>query len=271
MAGNNRRDYGTGSIYFDEKRGVWIASIDYQDPADGRRRFRRRSAKPNARGNVPKELKDWLDSQRWRKADGDTIDPVSVTISEWFVTWLQVHKPDIRAKTRESYDGVIRNRIIPKIGAVKLSDLDGTLLQQFINGQAKAFSPRGAQYARVVLKMGLKDAVRLGYLKTNPAEYVKAPRQIKAEMVTPTPEMILKMLEAAQSTKFGVYFLVVAASGARRGEILALRWSDVDMKRAASKSCGRWCIPRARKSSTMSPKPPAASGPSFCPKMSWRP
>lgn len=230
MSNDNRRDYGSGSIYFDEKRNVWIASVDYRDPADGRRRFRRKSAKPNARGTAPKELRDWLDSQRWRKADGEIIDPVSLTVAEWFTTWLQVHKPDIRAKTRESYDGIICNRIIPKIGAVKLTELDGTLLQRFINEQAKFFSSRGAQYVRVILKMGLKDAVRLGYLKTNPAEYVKAPRKTVTEIVPPTEAMILKMLETAQSTMFGTYFLVVAASGARRGEILALRWADVDLK-----------------------------------------
>ena len=230
MTKDNRRDYGSGSLYFDEKRGVWIASVDYRDKADGRRRFRRKSAKPNAKGNAPQELRKWMDDQRWRREDGDSIDPKSATVGEWFTTWLDVHKPDIKPKTRESYNSIITKRIIPNIGAVKLLALDGTVIQDFINKQAKTYSPRGAQYSRAIVKMGLKDAVRLGYLKSNPAEYAKAPRQVKAVLVTPTTEMIMAMLDAAQKTMFGVYFLVVAASGARRGEILALRWSDVDLK-----------------------------------------
>ena len=230
---NKRQDYGSGSLFFDEKREVWVASVDYRDPADGRRRFRRKSAKPNARGNAPKELRDWMDGQRWKRREGERIDPKSATVQEWFELWLSTHKPDIKAKTRESYDHIIQKRIIPGIGAVKLMALDGTVIQEFINKQAKAYSPRGAQYTRTLLKMGLKDAVRLGYLKANPAEFSKAPRQVKTPLVTPTTEMIMTMLDAARETMFGVYFLVLAASGARRGEILALKWDDVDFKEKA--------------------------------------
>ena len=230
---NKRQDYGSGSLFFDEKREVWVASVDYRDPADGRRRFRRKSAKPNARGNAPKELRDWMDGQRWKRREGERIDPKSATVQEWFEIWLSTHKPDIKAKTRESYDHIIQKRIIPGIGAVKLMALDGTVIQEFINKQAKAYSPRGAQYTRTLLKMGLKDAVRLGYLKANPAEFSKAPRQVKTPLVTPTTEMIMTMLDAARETMFGVYFLVLAASGARRGEILALKWDDVDFKEKA--------------------------------------
>ena len=230
MTKDKRQDYGNGSLFFDEKRGVWIASVDYRDPSDGRRRFRRKSAKPNARGNAPKELRDWMDDQRWRRREGDRIDPKSATVKEWFETWLSIHKPNIKSKTRESYDHIIQKRIIPGIGAVKLMALDGTIIQEFINRQAKAYSPRGAQYTKTLLKMGLKDAVMLGYLKSNPAEYTKAPRQIKKALITPTSEMIMTMLDAAKETMFGVYFLVLAASGARRGEILALTWDDVNFK-----------------------------------------
>ena len=94
-----------------------------------------------------------------------------------------MHKPDLRIKTREAYECIIKSRIVPHIGSVKLLDLDGTMVQAFINELAEKYSPRGAHYVRIILKMSLKDAVRLGYLKINPAEYVKAPRHIKPELV----------------------------------------------------------------------------------------
>ena len=227
---DKRRDYGSGSIFFNEKLNVWIASIDFRDPRDGRRRYRRKSLKPNARGTVPRELRDWLDEQRHRLATGENIDTKNITVAEWLTTWLQVHKPDIRPKTRVSYDSVIKNKIIPNIGAIKLQSLDGTTIQRFINEQGKKYTPRGAQYAKVVLKMSLDDAVKQRCIRANPAEYVKVPIQVRKEMVVPSDEDIIKMLEAAQKTRFGTYFLVVAASGARMGEILALRWSDLDLE-----------------------------------------
>ena len=230
MSKDNRRDYKSGSIYFDTKRNVFVAELSYPDPGTGARRYRRKSGKPNKAGNAPQELKDWLDEMRGKKRSGVDLDEKSVTVAEWMKVWMEVHKPNIRAKTRESYGEMIRIRIVPAIGAVKLKALTQTAVQKMVNDLRKKYAPRGVQYTMAIFKQALSSAVENGLMQTNPAKNVKASAKCDHEISPPTVEEVVRFLESAQKTRFHMYFLLVAVTGMRRAEALALRWSDVDLK-----------------------------------------
>lgn len=226
----DRRDYKSGSIYFDEKRNMFVAEVSYQDPATGARKYRRKSAGANKAGKAPQELKDWLDEMRGKKRSGIDLDEKSVTVKEWLDVWLTIHKPNLRSKTRESYDGIIRLRIVPALGAVKLKSLTQTAIQKFVNDLRGRYNPRGVQYSMTIFKQALSCAVENGLLQNSPARNVKTAAKIDHEINPPAVEEVGVFLEAAKKTRFYMYFLLLAVTGMRRAEALALRWSDVDLK-----------------------------------------
>lgn len=227
---SGRRDYKSGSIYFDEKRNVFVAEVSYADPATGARKYRRKSASANKAGKAPQELKDWLDEMRGKKRSGIDLDEKSVTVKEWLDVWMGIHKPDIRVKTRESYSEIIKIRIVPALGAVKLKALTQTAIQSFVNEQRKKYTPRGVQYTMSIFRQALSSAVENGILQISPARNVKTAAKNDHEINPPQMDEVGLFLAAAKKTRFYTYFLLLAVTGMRKSECLALRWADIDLR-----------------------------------------
>ena len=221
---NKIRDHGQGSLFWHEKRKVWTASFSYTDPADGVRRYRRKSGKTKG------PLNDWLDEMKNAKKAGKSLDPKSATIKEWMPIWLGEYKKNIRPTTRASYADNIQRIIVPEIGSLKIREVTPLDIQSFISRIEKKYSPRGVQYARGILSQSLKDAEEDGLIDRNPVrgKKTKGPRVPKAEIFAPEQADVQRFLESAKKTYFYHYFLILASAGCRRGEALGLKWSDVD-------------------------------------------
>jgi integrase len=127
---------------------------------------------------------------------------------------------------------------VPRLGSIKLQELKPLHIEQFYNSMAeqvgvagKPLAPRTARQAGAILKTALKQAVEVENLITiNPATRVKLP---KSNSVTPTPfnfSELKQFLDVARSHRLYFYFRLSAFTGARRGELLALKWSDFDGK-----------------------------------------
>jgi integrase len=127
---------------------------------------------------------------------------------------------------------------VPRLGSIKLQELKPLHIEQFYNSMAeqvgvagKHLAPRTARQAGAILKTALKQAVEVENLITiNPATRVKLP---KSNSVTPTPynfSELKQFLEVARSHRLYFYFRLSAFTGARRGELLALKWADFDGK-----------------------------------------
>jgi integrase len=161
-------------------------------------------------------------------------------VTEFIHTWLfTIHRQQLKPTTFHSYEKIVRNHIIPGLGAIKLSDLKPTDIQRFygevlaktgVNG--KPLSPRTAQYAGAILKKALKYAVEVeGVLSFNPASRVPLPKSVSSSVPTPWSFGELReFLESVKSHRLSFFFRLSAYTGARRGELLALRWSDFDGK-----------------------------------------
>lgn len=175
----------------------------------------------------------------YRKGVGYENQPLSTWLWLWFESFA---KPNIRPGTAEGYSNAIRNHIIPALGHIRLSRLSSIQIQTFYNqlkekGRVDSngkplFEPLSASTIKSthnILSAALKLAVKERLIPFNPCDNCKVPKLEKREMKVLPQDKIAAYLEAARS--LGVYemFYLELTSGLRRGELLALLWSDLDI------------------------------------------
>jgi integrase len=146
-------------------------------------------------------------------------------------TWLdEVAKPTIRASTYASYDDIVRLHLIPGLGRIPLAKLSPNEVQAFLNAKlASGLSPRRVQYLHAVLRRALVTAERWGLASRNVAKLVDPPRVPRHEIAPLTPEQARQLIDASVDDRWLGLYVTALGTGLRQGELLALRWDDVDL------------------------------------------
>ena len=152
-----------------------------------------------------------------------------VFTGEYLSQWLRHCRGRLRSKTYEGYEGVIRLYATPGIGPVPLSRLRPLHLQQVYSDLIERGLAGGTVLnLHLVLAQALAQAVRWGLLERNPAAGAQPPRPRRPEPVVVDPVLAARILAAVAGTPLELPAVVALATGMRRGEILALRWADLD-------------------------------------------
>lgn len=209
----------------------WRFRLDLEPDATGKRRQRTVTCKTEAEA---------IAAQARARADVGAqtyIEPSRMTLSEWLDTWLETNGRTWRPATRVSYKATLQ-LVRARIGTRRIQELRREHVDQMVrdlaksrSNRGKALSPRTVAYALRLLQTALKAAVAEDLLKRNPAEHVKPPVQASHEMQTWTEEELAAFLvEVADDDLAGAWHLT--ALGLRRGEVLGLRWGDVDLENA---------------------------------------
>ena len=211
----------------------WSYVIRVPDPITGK-------TKPAWFGGFDTAINAKLARDKARVAVGqrDYIAPTKLTVGEYLTAWIDAHARKIKPTTLNRYRELIKDYLVPRLGSIKLQELKPLHIEQFYNSMAEQvgvagryLAPRTSRQAGAILKTALKQAVEVENLITiNPATRVKLP---KSNSVTPTPfnfSELKQFLEIARSHRLYFYFRLSAYTGARRGELLALKWSDFDGK-----------------------------------------
>ena len=211
----------------------WSYVIRVPDPITGK-------TKPAWFGGFDTAINAKLARDKARVAVGQRyyIAPTKLTVGEYLTAWIDAHARKIKPTTLNRYRELIKDYLVPRLGSIKLQELKPLHIEQFYNSMAeqvgvagKHLAPRTARQAGAILKTALKQAVEVETLITiNPASRVKLP---KSNSVTPTPfnfSELKQFLEIARSHRLYFYFRLSAFTGARRGELLALKWADFDGK-----------------------------------------
>jgi integrase len=190
-----------------------------------------------SRREAEKELRRLL-----RAVDtGEHVDPTRLSIRGWLVLWLNTVREEISPKSHERYSEVVYNFLVPALRNLPLAKLAPAHLQEAYNqwavggrrdGKDGGLSPRTRRYIHSVIRSALGRAVEQHLLHRNPADAFRKrlPKVERKPMTTYTPEQSARLLTALKPSRLYWPVLIALSTGMRRGEVLALRWKNVDLE-----------------------------------------
>jgi integrase len=179
-------------------------------------------------GATAKEAERKRDEGLRQLAGGIILAGEKVTVERYLRDWLEVKRASIRASTWTRYHGIVEHNIIPAIGSVPLAKLRPETVERMLSDAVKTLSPRTAHHIRAVLRTALGRAVKHGELSRNVAEHADAPRVEEVEQQILTPHEIHRFLTQIEGDRWEALYIVAIATGLRQGEILGLRWQDLE-------------------------------------------
>jgi len=224
----------TGSIREQGKQS-WEIRLYLGRDATGRKQYKSHTVRGSKR-DAQRELTKLLNSVH----EGQYVAPVRLTVSEFLEKWLLDYaKPKVAAKTFERYAELLRLHVSPLIGAHVLSKLEplhiqhaySKLLQSGRRDGKGGLSPQTVTHCHRVLRKALKHAVKWQLLARNPAEAADPPRVEHREMTTLDEKEVVSLLKAVRGTRLELPVVLAVTTGLRRGEMLGLRWRDIDFDR----------------------------------------
>ncbi len=216
------------------KRGTtWSYVIRVKDPETG-------VSKPRWVGGFATEqdAKAARDEARVKARRGEYIDRNRITVAAYLDEWLDAHAMEIKPRTLADYRACIRLYATPRIGhlpmqAVRPSTITKLYRDLLTSGgqDGQPLAVATVTHLHAVLRKAFRDAVIVDELiGTNPVERAKRPRAHAQEPGTVwTITQLRAFLATAQQHRLFAFFHVAAYTGARRGELLNLRWPDIDM------------------------------------------
>jgi integrase len=160
------------------------------------------------------------------------------TVGNLCERWYGQTEPNLSPTVALNYRRLLDRHILPRFGATPLrrlrtSDLDAWYAELRRHGGqgGRELAPNSVVRIHALLHRALGRAVKWGWLTTNPAAAASPPRPKRHTIVLPEVADILRLLVAAEDVNPGlpVFFRLAAATGARRGELCALRWNDLDL------------------------------------------
>lgn len=235
-----RRANGEGSIR-KRKDGRWEGRYTAgRDHSSGKPIYK------NVLGKTQAEVKEKLKRAISDSQQLDMTRAKSYTVQNWIKLWYEVYaEPRLREKTKDYYLNYIDNHIIPRIGKIPLEKLTTIQIQKFYNDlqkngriqryehielKNKGLSTRVVRGIHTLLNNCLEQAVAERIILTNPAKGCKLPKLEKKEMkILPQEKIGPYLAEAEERGLLAAYYLELT-TGLRRGELLALLWTDLDIE-----------------------------------------
>lgn len=236
---------GEGSIYKRMRNGRqagYIGAVSYTDDAGAPHRHM-------VYGKTRADVRAKMDTVRQRLANGAAVKDSKRSLADWLAHWraTTLAASSRKASTKELYGNLSRRHLETQpFGTVRLdklkpSDIEGLVLSLRAKtkpGKAseaepdpkpvRALSDATIRQIYTVLRAGLDGAVRDGLLAKNPAAAVKRPGVARSEAKHVEAVDVNKLLKCAEGLRYRNVLVLIAGTGLRRGEALALHWSDID-------------------------------------------
>jgi integrase len=152
-----------------------------------------------------------------------------LTLGQYLGDWLDDVKGTLAYSTWKSYESYVRLHIVPQIGNIRLRNLSATHVNQVMRQMEESrLAPRSRNYARAVLRKALNDAVDSDLVASNAAAKARSVRQRSQQIGPLSPDEVVTLLKHTRNHWLGPLIHVAIATGLRQGELLGLRWIDVD-------------------------------------------
>lgn len=160
---------------------------------------------------------------------GKVVKKSNKSVAEWMEEWLSLYLPNIEETTRVGYKTKIKCYIIPAIGHIQIGSLRAEHVQKMVNDMmARNLSPKNIRDAYNNINAAMKKAVVLRYIAYNPCEGVVLPKLKKYRAQVYDQKLIHQLLDMTRGTDLYLPVFLCVTVGLRRGEMLALRWDDID-------------------------------------------
>ena len=219
-------------------KGSWSIVIDVgRDPRTGKRRQQWYTVK-GTKKDAERELRERLRSLE----TGSYVKPEKTSVGEYLRHWVDSHAMmHTSPRTAEGYQAIVNRYLIPALGEISLCDLQPRHLEKYyadalshgrLDGKG-GLSPRTVLHQHRLLSQALSHAVKQGLLVRNVAGAVVAPRPGRSQMATLSAADVPRFLDAARRTPYYILFYTALYTGMRRGELLGLRWCDIDLGKAS--------------------------------------
>ena len=220
-----RRGRGEGTVYL-RSDGLWAARMSLTTIAGKRRR---KVVYAPTRREASAKLTALLRLQQ----QGVEIGSERITVAAYLAHWLETVQPNVRGSTFKRYGELVRVHLVPRLGRIALAKLaPADLAAAYAAIVSAGLAPRTAGHAHRVLGAALREAEISGLVARNVARLARPPRVPRTEMHVFTADQTRTLLREAEGDRLHALYALAIATGARQGELLALRWSDLDAQTA---------------------------------------
>lgn len=197
----------------------------------GKDEFGKRKRKKQRGFKTKKEAEQALAKVVNEVNNGTYVEPTKTLYSDFLNEWLENKRNSIKKQTYENYILLSNIHIIPSLGSLTVSQLTPMVIQRFINDLLnKGLSASYVKKILAILTGSLKKAEQWGMIHKNPTSLIEKPRLTKKEMLVWDEKEIEQFLKVAQADRLYIAFLLAITTGMRQGEILGLRWKDIDFE-----------------------------------------
>jgi integrase len=220
---SRKRGNGEGSIHR-RKNGGWCAQYTVYTAKGRKRKTLYGKTRQEVAAKLAKALSD--------REGSITFDAGNQTVGEYLGQWLEyLIKDTVRQSTFERYEQLVRLHINPTLGRLKLKALAPSYVQGLYREKLDSgLSSSTVQKIHTILHKALDQAVRWSLVSHNPTEVVKAPRPAPEEIRPLDREQAKALLEASRGHRFEALYVIAVTTGLRQGELLGLKWDDVDLE-----------------------------------------
>ena len=206
----------------------WELTVDLPRRPDGTRKRNYETVK-GTKAEAQRRLR-YLVAQA---EGGFPVNTSKTTLESYFDQWLEKHAQRVRELTIYGYRNNIRRYVIPTLGSTRLIHLEPVAIESlYASLLGIGLSPETVRQTHRILKKALKDAVRLNMLIRNPVDLVEPPSSRRKEILTLDSEQLRRLLSHVQESSYGPVIHLAAHTGMRRGELVGLKWSDIDFDNA---------------------------------------
>jgi len=220
-----RRGNGEGTITR-RKDGRWEARYYVQAVNGAKRKVLYGKTRAEARDKLAKALSD--------RIDGIVYDDENMTLGEYLDVWLGGSVfGSVRQSTYDRDTNLVNNHIKPVLGGLQLKKLNSAQVQSFYRSRLDAgLSGSTVHKMHDILRRSLAQAMKWHLVPRNVVEAAKPPRPAPKEMKALSADEARRLLEAAVEDRLEALYVLAIHTGMRQGELLALRWQDVDLENA---------------------------------------
>ena len=222
-----------------KKGNRWYVIIEQRDAETGKRKRKWHSGYRTKREAEAARVEILSRMQR-----GIYIEPSRLTLDEFLDSWLDSIRASVRHSTHVSYSAMLANHFRPRLGSRRVqsltpADMNGLYAHLLSAGRRDGtggLSPRSVRYVHTIARHALSDAVSWGVTARNVADLATPPRHrasASREMQTWSAEELSAFLSHTSQDRLSAIWVLAATTGMRRGELLGLKWKDIDFERRA--------------------------------------